>query len=177
MQKLLELLNRAEAFSKKQRERARERRKRPMSPFGVGYGSFHERMIAAMVDLLLVSFVTTPLMQPPINAEVWAMNSLVQAVVIGTYCLTWWYFYAATPGKMIFRLHIVDMKTGLPIKRPQAMKRIVAYVLSTVSIIGIFWMLWNKDRRCLHDLIAETAVVKRPKTSLRGGETDAAIQP
>lgn len=161
MQKLLSVLHKLEEMSARQRERARERRRRPQSPFGAGYATFYERMIAATIDLLIIVTLTAPLMQPPVDGRSFILNCIWQSVVLVGYCLGWWYFYASTPGKMLLRLHIVSAETGAPMSHTQALRRVVAYAPSVGLVVGIFFMLWRNDRRMLHDLWAGTAVVKK----------------
>jgi len=35
----------------------------------------------------------------------------------------------------------------------------LAALLVVVSVVDLLWALWDPDRRCLHDLIADTLVV------------------
>jgi uncharacterized RDD family membrane protein YckC len=169
MQRLLDLLNRIESVSARQREKLRAQRKRALSPFGVGYANFHERMIAATLDLLIVSFVTALLLPPVTNAQAWVMNSIWQTLALVLYCLGCWFLCASTPGKMVFRIHIVDAKTGEPMGRAQAIRRLFAYLPSAISVFGIFAMTWRSDRRMWHDVLAGTAVVKKCATKKAAG--------
>lgn len=74
--------------------------------------------------------------------------------------LTFWIKWGATPGKMLFKIKVVDSKTGGKISLVQAILRYLGYFVSTVFLLlGFFWVLFDKDKRGWHDMIAKTRVV------------------
>ncbi len=169
MQSWLALLEKAEAIRQRQHARARARRVRPVAACGAPCGMFYERMIAATVDVLLIGTVAmVPLswMDGATLLVVWGW----QMTVITIYILFFWRSYAATPGKMLFGLWIVDAATGTPLSHAQTTRRFLAYMLSVPSLLGVFWISWQKECRGWHDLMAGTAVVKRRKPGYAASE-------
>lgn len=72
-----------------------------------------------------------------------------------------------TIGKKVLEIKIVDLNGNLPVFQPQLLIRYAVYslpgqipfvgtIFSFVNILFIF----TKDKRCIHDLIAKTKVVK-----------------
>ena len=75
-----------------------------------------------------------------------------------------WVKRQATPGKMFMSLRVVDNKTlGKPTKL-QFITRLLAYPISFIPLgLGMFFVVFNKNKRALHDFIAGTAVIKVQK--------------
>ena len=76
-----------------------------------------------------------------------------------------WFFFSATPGKMIIRSKIVNAKTG---KKPSLLQftlRYLAYFVSYfVFFIGFFF---DKKKQGWHDLLAGTVVVRKTKVPVQ----------
>ena len=79
-----------------------------------------------------------------------------------------WFFFSATPGKMIIRSKIVNAKTG---KKPSLLQftlRYFAYFVSYfVFFIGFFWIAFDKKKQGWHDLLAGTVVVRKTKVPVQ----------
>jgi len=92
-------------------------------------------------------------------------ENLLQIAFLALYTLPFWFRFAATPGKMLFRLEIQDAATGKPMSHSQAVIRFLSYIVSVLPFsLGFVWVLFNKKKRGFHDLIAGTVVVVRPKS-------------
>ncbi len=90
--------------------------------------------------------------------------NIIQAVMLGLYTLPFWFKYAATPGKMLFRMEIHDATSGERITRFQAVVRYLCYTVSFLPMtIGFLWAAFNKKHRAWHDFLANTVVIIRPK--------------
>jgi hypothetical protein len=157
------------------------------------YASFNIRMIAATVDTFLAMITIGPLFdtfmrfkpldpmemqQRMMEAGEGATNVLLQSMhesglidnmvmqsfallVVSAIC---WHYWAATPGKMLFRLKIVDAKTEQPISDMQSILRLFGYVISTIPLgLGFFWISFDKRRQGWHDKFAGTVVIFTPK--------------
>lgn len=73
-----------------------------------------------------------------------------------------WHYFSATPGKLLFRIRIVDEETGMPPSLKRYILRYFGLILSGAVIgIGFFWVQWNKRRRAWHDMMTGTIVVKK----------------
>jgi uncharacterized RDD family membrane protein YckC len=65
----------------------------------------------------------------------------------------------ATYGKQILRIKVTDIE-GKRITVSKAIGRNLCKVLSFVTIVGYLMSFFNKHQQCLHDVIADTLVVK-----------------
>lgn len=74
-----------------------------------------------------------------------------------------WHFWAATPGKMIARLKIVDATTRKPISDLQIFLRLGGYIMSAMCfLLGFFWIGIDKRKQGWHDKFAGTVVIALP---------------
>ncbi len=64
-----------------------------------------------------------------------------------------------TPGKRAYELKVVDFKTGNKITLIQAILRFIGFLFSATILIGLIFPFYRKDKRALHDLIADTVVI------------------
>jgi uncharacterized RDD family membrane protein YckC len=165
------------------------------------YPTFNTRMMAATIDMMLISITLTPLVdlaylqyrgEPPLQlpeliqtlsayeksseamrefarqvqetgfAEYWKAQMSWHMYVIGVYLILCWHYWSASPGKLLFRLVIVDKKTFKPIHDSQSILRAFGYLLSLMPFgLGFFWMAFDKKKRGFHDLFAGTVVMKK----------------
>lgn len=65
----------------------------------------------------------------------------------------------ATPGKMLFRMKVVDMNEQR-IAPLRAFGRFIASIVSTLSIVGLLIAFFTKKRQTLHDLVSKTMVIQ-----------------
>ena len=92
------------------------------------------------------------------------VENALQVGFVALYLLPFWFRYSSSPGKMLFRLQIVDEKSGLPMTERQAIIRFLGYFVSTIPLsLGFVWILFNKKRRGFHDMIAGTVVIVKPR--------------
>ena len=98
---------------------------------------------------------------------VYALIQILQGLCIALFCVLFWYKNnGATPGKMLLRCAIVDATTGLPPTLEQSIIRVFGGILSIAPLgIGLLWMIFTKKNQALHDVIAGTIVVVKPKVA------------
>lgn len=91
----------------------------------------------------------------------WLTNYALQLLVMMAAIVTCWHFWAATPGKKLLRLRIVDAETlGAP-RLSQYLLRCGAYFLSLLPLLlGFFWIGWDSKKQGWHDKIAGTLVIR-----------------
>ncbi|MGH2570297.1 MAG: RDD family protein [bacterium] len=66
----------------------------------------------------------------------------------------------ATPGKMVLGIRVVSLDGG-PITTKQSMVRCFGYIPSGVVFgLGYLAMLWDAEKRCWHDRMANTRVIR-----------------
>lgn len=156
------------------------------------YASFNRRMLAVTVDSLLALPVMMILsdflfpvnlaaLQDGFNTMIisqqatfsglvglmysygWFENALAQTVIFCLASGACWYFWGSTPGKMLFRIKIVDATTEQPISPKQIFLRMAGYLVSGIPLmVGILWIGIDKRRQGWHDKMAGTVVVVVP---------------
>jgi uncharacterized RDD family membrane protein YckC len=96
-------------------------------------------------------------------------NWFFQGGVLGIVIVWFWIKKAATPGKMLFRIRIVDADTMEPPTAKQCIVRYLGYILSAIFMgIGFMWIAIDKRNQGWHDKLANTLVVKKAKKALPG---------
>jgi uncharacterized RDD family membrane protein YckC len=114
---------------------------------------FSEAMALAQNDNTLAS-----LQAMPRASMKW--ESLFELLVAVVTIFFWKRWAGATPGKKVLGIHVVDAKTYQEINNKQAIIRYIGYIISTIPFgIGFLMVAFRKDRRALHDLLAETVVI------------------
>ena len=95
------------------------------------YAGFWPRLLANMIDSFLYVAVMLPfglLFNTPIYAETSStysrLDALLQLISAGIYIVCWMRF-AATPGKILMGLKVLDAATGQKIRFSQALTRYV----------------------------------------------------
>ena len=86
---------------------------------------------------------------------------IINLIVLLTISIIFWKKdKGATPGKKFLHIKIVDAKTLKDIDNRQAITRSIGYIASTLAfLIGFIMVAFRKDKRGLHDLLAETVVI------------------
>ena len=80
--------------------------------------------------------------------------------------ILFWVYRSATPGKMIFRMKIIDDKTGGKPTTKQWIIRYFGYFVCTLSLgLGFVWINFSKKCQGWHDMMAGTVVVRLPKNT------------
>ena len=87
-------------------------------------------------------------------------ESLFELSIAGVTILFWKKWAGATPGKKLLGIHVVDAKTEQAINNKQAIIRYIGYIISTIPLaVGFLMVGFRKDKRALHDLLADTIVI------------------
>jgi uncharacterized RDD family membrane protein YckC len=152
-------------------------RARPTSPT-VRLGGFGRRLVAGLVDSVIVSLSMLLLLSPvflywrtrvgPSTLDdvqfVPILLSLVLALLVlvlgGAYYVFFWGVRGATPGEQLLDLAVEGEDGTSPIGVPRAVGRLLGYLLSA-AILGIGFLMIIATGNGLHDRIAGTRVVRR----------------
>lgn len=137
--------------------------------------SLLRRLLAGIVDLFLVNFFVTPLLTYTMDVEAFAkdpfnlppevaLQILIQSVfvffVLNGYLL---YRRGQTLGKRLFNIAIVDLNDQpvsiLNLVVNRYFIQLAMVVVPLLNPVDYLTMLFRRDRRCLHDLIAKTKVI------------------
>lgn len=144
------------------------------------------RLAATLADMVIFVGLSAVLMLPLARAIDWAQavgnyDQLAAAVsddtwvshaagILGLWTALWWAYFvvtwgalSASPGKWLMGLRIIDYRGASPIGLGRAALRLVAYMVSSVTLgIGHLFIVIRTDRRALHDVLAGTRVIRRP---------------
>lgn len=148
------------------------------APSVMHYASFWRRAGAIAIDGTLYMFgcqiaaLGLFLIIPSLPRDgVWAAN-LTEPKVAGFVSILWLLvipslvFYlpsliwkGQTIGKKIFGIRIVS-ELGNSLTWGQIIVRPWLYIPSMVGLLGFLWSIWDKEKRCWHDFLARTRVVR-----------------
>jgi uncharacterized RDD family membrane protein YckC len=118
-----------------------------------------------LATLLVERYVLSPEALPP-TAEIKSIMgggcAVLWVVFAFYYIIHGWARRGGTPGLRLCGLRLVDYRQRLPIGYPRAVLRLVA-LLVTVLTLGSGYLLipFRRDRKALHDLLAGTLVIHR----------------
>ncbi len=119
----------------------------------IEYGGFWLRVAAAIIDGLIVSVGSTILMSTGLFLALLAAPWLYEALMTSS-------ARQATLGKMAVGLVVTDMD-GERLTFPRATGRHFAKYLSVLTVgIGFIMVAFTDRRQGLHDMVADTLVIK-----------------
>ena len=135
------------------------------------YVGFWPRVLASIIDTLLIGVITWPLLTAFYGESYWDGDSFIQGPM--DFILSWifpavavvifWVTRQATPGKMAISAKIVDARTGNAPSINQYIGRYLSYFIAMIPFfIGIIWVAFDEKKQGWHDKISSTVVV-RPK--------------
>ena len=144
------------------------------------YSGFFRRLLAFMLDMLLVSIPSILLFGSmltlqlenadvnPTDAQIALLGITVLTAQLVSVLIAWLYYallesgkYQATLGKRLLGIKVVG-KNGQRISFARATGRFFAKALSYLTLyIGFIMAGFTSQKRALHDLVAETYVVKK----------------
>ena len=141
----------------------------PAAQPALEYVGFWVRVVAAIVDSLILMVVTLPLtymiygrigpdegqfFQGPADVVI---NWLIPAALI----IWLWSKLQATPGKLAMSARIVDADTGGTPKLSQLVIRYLGYFVSAIPLgLGLIWVGLDRRKQGWHDKMARTVVVR-----------------
>lgn len=127
------------------------------------YAGFWIRLLAYIIDVLLLGAISTPLVMMLATMGVGDQQGSLVSIVI-----SWMYFavfessdWQGTPGKRAMGLAVTD-EQGQKITVIRATQRYAAKILSILLLgIGVFMIAFTARKQGLHDKLFHTLVVKR----------------
>jgi uncharacterized RDD family membrane protein YckC len=136
---------------------------------GYLFGGAGERLIAYIVDSLIISGLVILVLivgavvfaaLPALAVAIWIVGCVAVVIVYFPY---FWLKNGQTPGLKLFHMRVVRDSDGGPIGFGAAILRLIGlYVIDgLVFYIGFVWIFIDKRKRCWHDLLAGTVVVKK----------------
>jgi len=164
----------------------------PLAPTGQPLAEFVDRVMAAVIDGLILSAVLVVVFISTFGVVFAVVASggggdeeigqafalaffagwlVFMILMIGgsyIYYVEMMYSSGQTVGKRVMKIQIIPVRPGEPLTRGVAAKRWLAYFVPGMIIpfwswLDGLWQLWDKPyRQCLHDKFAETVVIKLP---------------
>ena len=135
------------------------------------------RLAASAIDLVIVGTVMVvaalaahlvlailPASAAPSGAESWGLAALAVVVATG-YFVYFWGIEGATPGKKLMGLTLTrpsTLDTRRPIGPGRALLRLVGITAGNIFFVDVIVAFLHRDRRALHDMIADSIVVEVP---------------
>lgn len=133
------------------------------------YAGFWQRTLAAIIDGIWLYGIICALLWFFFGSEIFspdASYTITQFIVFEVIIplivvMAFWIIKSATPGKMVFRMKIVDAETFQSVSPERLFVRYLAYVVSMLPLfLGILWVAWDKKKQGWHDKIAKTVVLR-----------------
>ena len=144
------------------------------------YGGFWRRVLASLIDTVLLAIVISPLIGILLNRldfsygsvvapSIFSMPSfsmsvaelVVNLLIPACVVVLFWIYKSATPGKMMVGLKIIDAETGGEPSKAQLIGRYASYYISLLpAMLGFFWIAIDGRKQGWHDKLAGTLVVK-----------------
>jgi RDD family. len=132
------------------------------------YGGGFERFFATIIDTVLLTAVSVGALlliyswdQMVSNEVIKGFEFLVSYFLPSIIVIMFWVIKGSSPGKMVFRLRIVNASTLNTASRLQLGLRYFAYFASiTPLMIGVLWIFVDKRNMAWHDKLSNTAIIK-----------------
>lgn len=155
---------------------------------GLDYAGFWIRFVASAIDSILIMLVIAPLVRfffanrHSVTTQIFdsrgissysfegvygvsPLGQLIYFLIVLAVVMLFWIYRAATPGKILLGLKILDAKTAQPLSKQQAIVRYFGYYLSTLFFgLGFIWAAFDRRKQAWHDKIAGTVVVYKDQT-------------
>lgn len=131
------------------------------------YVGFWMRVVAALIDTVILLLVIVPLMIAFVGWDALAAGSsggfvgfVLQYVFPAVAVILFWRYRSATPGKMVISARIADAATLAPPSTGKLVGRYFAYFVSTIPLcLGFLWIAFDKRKQGWHDKLAGTVVI------------------
>jgi uncharacterized RDD family membrane protein YckC len=128
--------------------------------------SVFRRLICALLDLVFCALLSSPIalamqltgsnLQEPRVMAVLAGSAIV---VMFIYLTLMTALTGRTWAMRLLSLRVIDTKTGLIPTGGQSIGRSIFYLISLLTIVGIFFVLLSREGYTVHDRISRTAVI------------------
>lgn len=135
------------------------------------YAGFWIRVLAALIDTVLIIAVTFPLLYAVYGAAYFdgvstsffagPADILISYVLPAVGAILFWRAKQGTPGKLAFAMRVVDARTGKTLSVGQSIGRYFGYFASMLPLgLGIVWVGLDARKQGWHDKLAGSVVVR-----------------
>jgi Predicted membrane protein/domain len=123
---------------------------------GLVYGGFWIRLVAYIIDAVLIGIIETILISVAGTA-----GQGIAGIIGIVYFIGMWGTTGQTVGMMPFGLRVVRNSDGGKLTWGNAILRFVGLIIAFVVIfIGVIWVAFDSRKRGWHDMIGGTVVVR-----------------
>ena len=145
-----------------------DNQKTPQAVQKMEYVGFWKRVVASLIDTLIVVIFTLPLLWAFYGSAYFSSDQavhgladvLIYYVLPAVFVIVFWRYKSATPGKMAISARIVDATTGGPPSTGQLIGRYFGYFVSIIPLcLGLIWVGIDKRKQGWHDKLANTVVI------------------
>ncbi len=123
------------------------------------------RLVAGLLDVVLLIALTLVVSYFRGGLVTAAGRSLALgfAIIFGTVGLVVsWVVWGSTPGQRMVGLKVCDAEGTSPLSLSRALRRLVGFTVSVVTLgLGFVSLLLHRDRLALHDVISGTRVIRK----------------
>jgi len=125
----------------------------------MNYAGFGIRLSAFIIDTIIYMTIAYLIWGNQVvntsNGGVYVGLKNEQMIIPLLYFFLSWISFSSSIGKLVFRLKIVTAD-GKRIKIKEVLLRLLVYI---VMLIGVWFILGNKKKQALHDIVAKTFVI------------------
>jgi len=130
----------------------------------VPYATIPDRIKAFITDMFMIYvpilyIITYAIMDGKDDFQSSDLAPLIAVLLYGIIYVAFLYKSGQTPGKRAYEMRVVDASTHEKITLSQAILRFIGFLFSATILIGLIFPFYRKDKRSLHDLIANTVVL------------------
>ena len=128
------------------------------------YATIPDRIKAFITDMFMIYvpilyIITYAVMDGKDEFQSSDIAPFIGVLIYGIIYILFLYKSGQTPGKKAYTIRVVDAKTHDKITLIQATLRFIGFLFSATIFIGLIFPFYRKDKRSLHDLIANTVVI------------------
>lgn len=149
-----------------------------ISHYQVHYAGFWRRLLAFMVDMLLLSLITTALgmalfgMEQVMQMKNITLDSIIDWKLVifdqalpAVLTISCWLAWKATPGKLLVDCQILDADTFQKASFSQLVLRYLCYIVSALPLgLGFLWIAFSKRNQGWHDKLSNTVVIMQDES-------------
>lgn len=130
---------------------------------GYQVAGFWVRVVASFIDNVIL-FIPLFFIYQSLGFSLEENNPqdpIINILIVLGFILMWVYWGGKTPGKALLKIKIISIKPETEqINFFQGLVRYFGYLISTILFfVGFLMVALRKDKRGLHDLMADTCVV------------------
>jgi uncharacterized RDD family membrane protein YckC len=140
------------------------------SSVALEYASFGRRLGAHVIDSVIMNVVVgggsflvglgAGMMGMVEPTALTILGGVLGGLVPMIYFVWFWVRKGATPGKSALGIQIVGAD-GSALTGMQSFIRFLGYIPSSLFFcVGYLWMIWDGEKRCWHDMMAGTRVIR-----------------